>query len=300
MSRATPSPVEGPTGAGGTPVAGRPRGVRSGAVVPVRWRSAIALALASLVGVAGFGWPLLADPSSRLSHSADAPWLFAALLPLLVAVVLAEVAEGGMDAKAVALLGVLAAVGAALRPLGPGTAGIEPVFFLLVLSARVLGRGFGFVLGAVTLFASALLTGGVGPWLSFQMLGAGWLGFGAGCLPRRARGRVELALLALYGAASALVYGLLLNLSIWPFLSGTYATSISFVPGDAVADNLARLVAFTLATSLGFDIPRAVLNVVLILLAGPPVLLALRRAARRAAFDAPVAFEPPSTVDTRA
>ena len=52
---------------------------------------------------------------------------------------LAEIADGGMDAKAVALLGVLAAVGAALRPLGGGVAGFEPVFFLLVLAGRALG-----------------------------------------------------------------------------------------------------------------------------------------------------------------
>ena len=51
---------------------------------------------------------------------------------------------------------------------------------------RVFGRGFGFVLGALTIFASSLITGGVGPWLPFQMLGAAWMGFGAGCLPRAA------------------------------------------------------------------------------------------------------------------
>ena len=55
----------------------------------------------------------------------------------------------------------------------------------------------------MTLFASALLTAGVGPWLPFQMLGAGWVGFLAGCLPR-ATGRAEVALLAAYGAVAGL------------------------------------------------------------------------------------------------
>ena len=40
------------------------------------------------------------------------------------------------------------------------------------------------------MFASALLTGGVGPWLPFQMLCAAWVGFFAGCLPP-ARGRAR-------------------------------------------------------------------------------------------------------------
>ena len=83
------------------------------------------------------------------------------------------------------MLGVLTAIGAALRPLGAGVAGIETVFFLLVLAGRVYGPGFGFVLGTTTMFASALLTGGVGPWLPFQMLASGWVGLGAGLLPRR-------------------------------------------------------------------------------------------------------------------
>ena len=76
---------------------------------------------------------------------------------------LAELADGGIDAKALAMLGVLSAVNAALRPLGAGTAGIEIVFFLLILAGRVFGPGFGFVLGCTSLFASALLTAGVGP-----------------------------------------------------------------------------------------------------------------------------------------
>ena len=186
------------------------------------------------------------------------------------------------------MLGVLAAVGAALRPLGAGTAGLETVFFLLVLAGRVLGAGFGFVLGATTLAASALVTGGVGPWLPFQMLGAAWVGLGAGLLPA-ARGRAELALLAAYGAVSGLAYGLLLNLSFWPFTTGP-GTSLSFVPGADLLDNLHRFVVFSLATSLGWDIGRALTNAVLVLLTGRAVLGALRRASRRAAFCAPVTF----------
>ncbi|KWX00243.1 ABC transporter permease [Carbonactinospora thermoautotrophica] len=257
----------------------------------IRWRprAAAALALASAAGLAAFGWPLLTDAGSGVAHAQDAPWLFALLLPMLIAVVLAEIADGGMDAKAVALLGVLAAVGAALRPLGGGAAGLEPVFFLLVLAGRALGAGFGFVLGAVTMFASALLTGGVGPWLPFQMLAAAWMGFLAGCLPR-ACGRGELVLLAGYGMLAGLVYGLLLNLSSWPYLTGL-STSLSYVPGAPVPENLRRLFAFTLATSLGFDIPRGLLTATVILMAGRPILLALRRAARRAAFETEPEFE---------
>ncbi|MGW1776780.1 ECF transporter S component [Streptomyces sp. NPDC002104] len=256
-------------------------------------RAATALVLVTLIGIAAFGWPLLADRQSGFAHSHDAPWLFAALLPLLVGVVVATIADDGMDAKAVAMLGVLAAVGAALRPLGAGTAGLEPMFFLLVLSGRVLGPGFGFVLGGVTMFASALLTGGVGPWMPFQMLAMGWFALGAGLLPGpdRIRGRAELAMLALYGFLGAFAYGTIMNLQGWIIIQGM-GPGISFHPGDPLPANLARFLAYCLATSLGWDLGRAALTVVLTLTLGATLLKALRRATRKAAFDAPVTFDP--------
>ncbi|GAA3110233.1 ECF transporter S component [Streptomyces echinatus] len=272
-------------------------------------RSLAALALTSAVGVVAFGWPFLAPPDSRLSaHAQDAPWLFAGLLVLLVAVVAATISESALGPKAVAMLGVLAATGAALRPIGAGTAGIEPMFFLMVLSGRVLGPGFGFVLGSVTMFASALLTGGVGPWLPFQMLSMGWFTMGAGLLPGaagaaavqagpsgwgRLRGRGEPLMLAGYGFVAAFAYGTVMNLAGWPFLGGA-ASNISFDAGAPVATNLARFVAYCVATSLGWDLGRALCTVVLTLALGPAVLRALRRATRRAAFETAVTFDGPA------
>ena len=256
------------------------------AVLRIRPRSAIALGLATVTGIAAFGWPLLVSPAAGIAHSGDATLVFAALLPLVLAVVLAELSEGGIDAKAIAMLGVLTAVGAGIRLLGAGTGGVEPVFFLIILAARVYGRGFGFALGCTTLFASAMLTGGIGPWLPFQMLGAGWIGFAAGCLPR-ATGRREIALLAAFSFVAGLAYGFALNLSFWPFTLGS-GTQVSFVPGAPVLENLRRLLAFTLATSLGWDLVRAITTAVLTMLAGPAILLILRRAAHRARWLGPV------------
>ena len=266
---------------------GGPADVR---VLRVRPRATLALLLASAGGLLAFCWPLLVEPGALL-ESTSAPLVFALLLPVLLAVVLAEMSEGGLDTKALAMLGVLSAIGAALRPLGAGTAGVETVFFLLVLAGRVFGPGFGFVLGATTLFASALLTGGVGPWLPFQMLGAAWVGLGAGLLPR-ARGRRELALLAAYAAVACLVFGFLLNLSFWPFTLGA-STQLSYDAAAGPLENLHAFLLFSLATSMGWDVGRALTTVVLVLLAGPAVLAALRRASRRAAFEAPVDFAPP-------
>ena len=147
-------------------------------------RGAVAIAIASLVGLAAFCWPLFAHVSSHSNqaHAGDAPWVMAVIIPLLLIALLGEVTTGGIDAKGVALLGVLGAIGAALRIPSGGTAGFEPTFFLLFPAGYVLGRHFGFLLGALTLFASALVTGGVGPWLPFQMMAAAWVAYGAGLL----------------------------------------------------------------------------------------------------------------------
>jgi energy-coupling factor transport system substrate-specific component len=263
------------------------------AALPLRRRSIVVVGLASIAALAVFFWPLLIAPhETDRPGSAIAPAVFLGILPVIVLIVLAEVSSGGIDAKAIAMLGVLSAVNAALRPLGAGTAGIETVFFLLILAGRVFGPGFGFALGSTSLFASALLTAGVGPWLPYQMLAASWVGLGAGLLPGRVRGRGEIAMLAVYGAVAAYGFGFLMNMSFWPFALGA-DTQLSYVPGGSLVENLHRFVVFTVLTSsAGWDTGRAITNVVAIVLIGPAVLVTLRRAARRAAFDAPVALEP--------
>lgn len=254
------------------------------AAVPLGARPRVVIALATVVGVVAFLWPFVTRPAT-FGGSAGTTIsfvMFAGILVLVLAIAFSEVAAGGIDSKAIAMLGVLSAIGAALRPLGAGTAGIETIFFTLVLAGRVFGPGFGFVLGCTTLFSSALVTGGIGPWLPYQMFGCAWVGMLAGMLPR-ASGRRELVLLAVFGAFAGYLYGFLLNLSFWPFSVDPQST-VGYLPGAPAATNLARYVVYDLTTSLGWDTGRALTNVLGILVVGPVVLSTFRRAARRAAF----------------
>ena len=260
----------------------------AGRAVPLRLRSVVVLSVASLAGLMMLAWPLLvrAPEQARI----DPPFIFLALLPLVIVVVLAELSEGGMDARVLAILGVLSAVNAILRGLGAGTAGIELVFFLLVLAGRVFGPGFGFALGCTSLFASALMTAGVGPWLPFQMLVSAWVGMGAGLLPRRVTGRAEIVLLAAYGVVSAYAFGLLMNLSGWPFTLGIvvpgHEGSLSFVAGAPLLENLQRFGVYTLLTSTGtWDTGRAITTSVMVVVLGPAILATLRRASRRVVVE---------------
>jgi energy-coupling factor transport system substrate-specific component len=259
--------------------------------IRLRARTVAVLSMASVVGVVACLWPFVV--ASGTFGSSYLPLLmFGALLLLIPAVVFADIADGGIDSKALAMLGVLSAVNAALRPLGAGTAGIETIFFLIVLAGRVYGPGFGFALGCTSLFASALITGGVGPWLPYQMFACAWVGLIAGVLPA-ARGRAEVLLLGCYGAACGYAYGLVSNLSFWPFAVDP-GSSISYQPGASLSDQWHRYLLFDTTTSLGFDTGRAMTTFVCVVLAGPAVLATLRRAARRASFEAPVSFAPPT------
>ncbi len=278
--------------AGSRPPVGLPVGLAVGR------RSAAVLALSGVAGLVMFAWPLLLHPADGVAQVSP-PFVFLALLPVVVLVVLVELTEGGMDAKSLALLGVLTAVNAALRSLGAGLAGVELVFFLLVLAGRVFGPGFGFVLGCTSLFTSALLTSGVGPWLPYQMVCAAWVGLGAGLLPRRVRGRGEIAVLVVYAVLCAYAFGLLMNLSTWPYTLGVavpgHEGSLSFVPGGPVVENLHRFAVYTLLTSTGgWDTGRAITSAVAIVVLGPSLLATLRRAARRASYGAAPRLAPTS------
>ena len=253
-------------------------------------RSVIALTVASCVSAAGFLWPSFTSSTHRNNQ-----WFFWIAVPLALGILIIEISNKRLDAKSVALLGVLAAITAALRPLGAGAAGIEPMWFILILAARTFGASFGFVLGITSMFVSALITGGFGPWLSYQMFAAGWIGLIAGALPQRIgkiliRGRSEVALMMIFGIFASLLFGLLMDLQFWPWAIGTQ-TQLSFSPGAPVLQNAHRFIIFHFASSMAWDIPRAVFTTMLLGFSAPAVLSALRRTKRRAAFLTAIEFE---------
>jgi energy-coupling factor transport system substrate-specific component len=119
------------------------------------------------------------------------------------------------------------------------------------------------------------------------MLVSAWVGMGAGLLPRRVHGRAEIAMLVAYGVFAAYAFGLLMNLSGWPFVLGVevvgHQGSLSYAPGAPLLENLHRFAVYTLLTSTGsWDTGRAITTSAAIVAIGPAVLSTLRRASRRA------------------
>jgi energy-coupling factor transport system substrate-specific component len=234
------------------------------------------LVLISLVGFAGFVWPLWLPQAVGGSDSASG-WLALALLPLL-AIGALWFAQGKLAGpRQIALLGLLAAIAAATRIATSGVGGFELIFVVVILGAAALGARFGFLLGASAILLSSLFFGGIGPWTAFQMFAVGWVGAGAGLIGKRLDKKLKIWHLAAYAAASAYLFGLIMNLWFWPFAVGPQ-TSISFNPEASLWQNLASFLTYSLVSStLTWDTVRALSSAILILLIGKPFIQTLRR-----------------------
>ena len=232
----------------------------------------------SVLGLIAFTWPLyLPESNFFILRIENAKWLATIILPIAILIFVLDINHGSLDAKSVALLGVFAALICALRLLGAGAIGIEPIWFLLILIGRVFGPNFGFTLGITSIFVSGLISGGVGPWLAFQMIAAGWIGMIAGFIPRKISGKKEVAILCVYAAIASMVFGILMDLQLWPWLIGA-DSQLAFVPSDTVSANLHRFFIFHFATSMAWDIPRAIFTITLIMTTAKPILTTLKRA----------------------
>lgn len=240
--------------------------------VTVRNFQGIALAGLSALALVVFAWPFLPFGLSATQGS----WLSLAAIALILLLTLSLLDGDLKGPKQIALLASLAGLGAAVRIATGGTGGLELVFLTVILGGRAFGPRFGFLLGVATIAVSSLFFGGFGPWTGYQMFATAWVGAGAGMLFGKGH-RFENLLLAGYGAISAYVFGLLLNLWFWPV--AVASSSLSYLPGAAALENLSSFLLFSLASStLTWDTVRAVSLAVVLVLVATPALKALRRA----------------------
>lgn len=238
-------------------------------------------AIALLIALSAFSWPLFLNTATS-TEAGIAQTAFMLLMPMLLILILVEITTGETKPQQLALLAVLTALNSVIRMLGAGFAGIETSFFLIVIAAYIFRSRFGFAFGSLSMLVSALLTGGVGPWLPFQMMAAGLIGFGAGFLPKASSTWKQVTLLIVYAVIASFGYGALMTLWNWPFLAGL-GTSLSFEPGTGFVSNLQNFWQYQIFTGgLLWDAGRAITTSILIFVTGPALLTTLRRAASRA------------------
>jgi energy-coupling factor transport system substrate-specific component len=252
--------------------------------------------VAAVTGLLAFLYPFLLPAITRqvpagAARLQEMPLLLLIVLSLSLAVLLFELQGKAADARIIALLGVLVAINSSLRFIEvalPGPGGFTPIFVLIILVGYVYGGRLGFLMGALTLLVSALITGGVGPWLPGQMFAAGWVGLTAPACrlvvrPLKAGQRpAEVWILALFGAAWAFLYGALLSLWSWPFIAGPAGQY--WAPGIGLGETLRRYAAYYLLTSAAWDAAGAAGNLLLLLALAAPSLRILRRFQKRFGF----------------
>ena len=225
------------------------------------------VAIASLAGLLLFAWPFtgLAAPGPGGA--------IAVAGGTVVGLALVEAGARELDSRRLALLAALAAIDSALRlALVNGLGGFSPVFLPILCAGYALGPSFGFLTGATSLFLSALVTGGVGPWLPYQVFAAGWVGLLAGVAGRTTR---SVWVLAAIGLIAGYGFGIAMDTWDWTFFGGS--PGVGWTVGLSPSETVSRFVRFYLATSLVYDSFRAVGNVAMVLLFAPALLVALRR-----------------------
>jgi energy-coupling factor transport system substrate-specific component len=237
------------------------------------------------------------------------PMMMILLLGLCLLVLLFEAQGPTVNTKLIAVLGILVAINSALRFIEtaiPGPGGFTPIFFLIILVGYVFGGRVGFLMGALTLLVSALITGGVGPWLPAQMFTAGWVGMSAPILKPLVKGfkhkssgwvsvtlNPEVILLACFGLLWGFLYGAIMNLWQWPFIIGPQ--NQAFIAGSGWLTTLQHYLAFYVVTSFLWDAIAALGNVILLLAFGAPALRALRRFQQRFEYT----YHIPADVDLK-
>lgn len=261
-----------------------------------RWLNAFIYLTCGLVGIVALLYPFFSTQDNLSiqagqQRSADMPLMLTVLMSLALLVLIYEVQSQAANPRLIALLGVLVAINASLRFLDiaiPVPGGFSPIFFLILLTGYVYGARLGFLMGVMTLVVSAILTGGVGPWLPAQMFTAGWVGMSAAVLRSLNRslhliGKPgEIWALAEFGAIWGLLFGAIMNLWTWPFIAGP--PDQYWTVGIGLADTLRRYASYYLVTSFVWDMARAVGNFLMIIVFGAPALRALYRFKRRFTF----------------
>jgi energy-coupling factor transport system substrate-specific component len=248
------------------------------------------IALVSIAGLMLFIWPFLG-----LGLAAETPAL-AVTLASVAALAIMEAGARRLDSGRLALLAALAAIDSALRlALVNGVAGFSPIFFLVLAAGYEFGPSYGFLVGSFSLLVSAVVTGGVGPWLPYETFAVGWVGLVAGLAGSAVRRlgparrswlptRLDMGVLVAVAVATGFAYGALTDVYGWvAFYRGV--ENVGWDPSLAPLQALAQFGRYYALTSVTWDAFRAVGDAAAVVAFGTPVLMALGRLRSRLGYE---------------
>ena len=192
-------------------------------------------------------------------------WGLASMVLLVVALALqiAAFERGKLSARSLGLVAAMAALAVAGRLAFAPLPNVKPTTDIVLIAGFALGASPGFAVGAITALVSNMVFG-QGPWTPWQMLLWGLAGASGGWLAPLLR-RSRIALMA-FGGAWGRVFGA--GMDVWQLAAfGPALTLPAFIAVHARA--------------VPFDLVHALTNVILLGVAGMPLIALLDRSARR-------------------
>jgi energy-coupling factor transport system substrate-specific component len=185
--------------------------------------------------------------------------LASVMLPLYI-----RFEKRAFTSREIVLLSVLAVIAAVSRvPFAP-LPGVQPVSFVIIMTAIVFGKESGFMVGATAAIVSNFFLG-QGPWTPWQMFAWGLVGFLAGLLKNtrlmnKAWGQM------IFGFLAAFLFGWIMN--VWMIVG--FINEVSWE--SVIAANVA---------SFAFDLAHALSNVFFIAIMGRQWIKILERFKRK-------------------
>ncbi|SDS21068.1 energy-coupling factor transport system ATP-binding protein/energy-coupling factor transport system substrate-specific component [Paenibacillaceae bacterium GAS479] len=166
------------------------------------------------------------------------------------------------QAREIVVIAVMTAITVAGRSAFFMLPQFKPVIAIVIISGVSLGAEAGFLVGAAAGFISNFFFG-QGPWTPWQMFGFGIIGFLSGLLFQKGwLKRTKLSLCLFGGAATVLIYGVIMNTSSVLMITPTINREI-------------LLAAY--ASGIGFDLVHAAATVCFLFILSRPMLEKLDR-----------------------
>lgn len=227
-----------------------------------------------------FFLPLFIEVKSKSLEKILAP--ISITLVLLTAVACLLLSHSRMTSRSLLTLSATACALGVLGKLLDLPAGGSGLFFVVIVCGFALGSEFGQLVGMSSMFVSALLTGGIGPWLGYQAIAMGLIGAAAGLVsPLIVRSfaksgninKIVFFSITIYAGVLGIAYGFLANWWSWPFLD--YGDRLSFDASASIMKNLGSYWNFYIRTSLWWDIWAFAGNVLAMIFLGRHVIAAL-------------------------
>jgi energy-coupling factor transport system substrate-specific component len=169
-----------------------------------------------------------------------------------------------LDAKSIAALSTLSALGGVLRIPFAAIPGLQPTTFIVAVTGYTMGSISGFIVGAMAPFISNFFLGH-GPWTLWQMLGWGLCGFFFGLVKKLIK-RDNILLFTVLCGIWGYIYGIILDM--WYIVAFIKAFDI-------------KSIAVGVSASLYFDTIHAVGNVVFSMLLARSFIHTLSRFNKR-------------------